>query len=168
MILQSEVGTYLLWSQSAYYRRHFWEVNIADFPKRQNDIRSFNIAHWCGGWFCLVAALSQVLICLAPCFLLISVNRLGQKVHTHMQLTLKTAASFDSEQWLFRRIDSKDAFYSRLLVLLLAVCGYGILFYVISSQGHNIFANLCSKEYSNMMQLLKQAILSTDLTLHFE
>uniref|UniRef100_A0A8C2XEI4 Phosphodiesterase n=1 Tax=Cyclopterus lumpus TaxID=8103 RepID=A0A8C2XEI4_CYCLU len=28
--------------------------------------------------------------------------------------------------------------------------------------------NLCSKEYSNMMQLLKQAILSTDLTLHFE
>lgn len=35
-------------------------------------------------------------------------------------------------------------------------------------QGHNIFANLCSKEYSNMMQLLKQAILSTDLTLYFK
>ncbi|KAK0142218.1 Dual 3',5'-cyclic-AMP and -GMP phosphodiesterase 11A [Merluccius polli] len=34
--------------------------------------------------------------------------------------------------------------------------------------GHNIFANLSSKEYSNMMQLLKQAILSTDLTLHFQ
>ncbi|KAJ8354458.1 hypothetical protein SKAU_G00220250 [Synaphobranchus kaupii] len=34
--------------------------------------------------------------------------------------------------------------------------------------GHNIFANLCSKEYSNMMQLLKQAILSTDLTLYFQ
>lgn len=52
--------------------------------------------------------------------------------------------------------------------LLLYVCIYSILFYVISWQGHNIFANLCSKEYSNMMQLLKQAILSTDLTLHFE
>lgn len=35
-------------------------------------------------------------------------------------------------------------------------------------QGHNIFANLSSKEYSNMMQLLKQAILSTDLTLYFQ
>ncbi|MGH0138546.1 UNVERIFIED_CONTAM: hypothetical protein FKN15_038812 [Acipenser sinensis] len=34
--------------------------------------------------------------------------------------------------------------------------------------GHNIFANLCSKEYSSMMQLLKQAILSTDLTLYFQ
>lgn len=40
MILQSEVGTYLLGSQLAYYRRHFREVNITDFPKRQNDIRS--------------------------------------------------------------------------------------------------------------------------------
>ncbi|XP_029307758.1 dual 3',5'-cyclic-AMP and -GMP phosphodiesterase 11A [Cottoperca gobio] len=39
---------------------------------------------------------------------------------------------------------------------------------ILQSEGHNIFANLCSKEYSNMMQLLKQAILSTDLTLHFE
>ncbi|XP_049440148.1 dual 3',5'-cyclic-AMP and -GMP phosphodiesterase 11A [Epinephelus fuscoguttatus] len=39
---------------------------------------------------------------------------------------------------------------------------------ILQSEGHNIFANLCSEEYSNMMQLLKQAILSTDLTLHFE
>ncbi|XP_039973316.1 dual 3',5'-cyclic-AMP and -GMP phosphodiesterase 11A [Xiphias gladius] len=39
---------------------------------------------------------------------------------------------------------------------------------ILQSEGHNIFANLCSKEYSNMMQLLKQAILSTDLTLYFE
>ncbi|CAK6960540.1 dual 3'%2C5'-cyclic-AMP and -GMP phosphodiesterase 11A [Scomber scombrus] len=39
---------------------------------------------------------------------------------------------------------------------------------ILQSEGHNIFANLCSKEYSNMMHLLKQAILSTDLTLHFE
>ncbi|KAI3360964.1 hypothetical protein L3Q82_013168 [Scortum barcoo] len=39
---------------------------------------------------------------------------------------------------------------------------------ILQSEGHNIFANLCSKEYSNMMQLLKQAILSTDLMLHFE
>ncbi|CAB1333818.1 unnamed protein product [Coregonus sp. 'balchen'] len=38
---------------------------------------------------------------------------------------------------------------------------------ILQSEGHNIFANLCSKEYSSMMQLLKQAILSTDLTLHF-
>ncbi|XP_067249155.1 dual 3',5'-cyclic-AMP and -GMP phosphodiesterase 11A [Chanodichthys erythropterus] len=39
---------------------------------------------------------------------------------------------------------------------------------ILQSEGHNIFANLCSKEYSNMMQLLKQAILSTDLTLYFK
>ncbi|XP_028971726.1 dual 3',5'-cyclic-AMP and -GMP phosphodiesterase 11A isoform X1 [Esox lucius] len=39
---------------------------------------------------------------------------------------------------------------------------------ILQSEGHNIFANLCSEEYSNMMQLLKQAILSTDLTLHFQ
>ncbi|XP_076004556.1 dual 3',5'-cyclic-AMP and -GMP phosphodiesterase 11A [Genypterus blacodes] len=39
---------------------------------------------------------------------------------------------------------------------------------ILQSEGHNIFANLSSKEYSSMMQLLKQAILSTDLTLHFE
>lgn len=35
-------------------------------------------------------------------------------------------------------------------------------------QGHNIFANLSSKEYSDLMQLLKQSILATDLTLYFE
>uniref|UniRef100_A0A9J7XA39 Phosphodiesterase n=1 Tax=Cyprinus carpio carpio TaxID=630221 RepID=A0A9J7XA39_CYPCA len=39
---------------------------------------------------------------------------------------------------------------------------------ILQSEGHNIFANLSSKEYSNMMQLLKQAILSTDLTLYFK
>ncbi|XP_048116944.1 dual 3',5'-cyclic-AMP and -GMP phosphodiesterase 11A [Alosa alosa] len=39
---------------------------------------------------------------------------------------------------------------------------------ILQSQGHNIFASLTSKEYSNMMQLLKQAILSTDLTLYFQ
>ncbi|XP_043922783.1 dual 3',5'-cyclic-AMP and -GMP phosphodiesterase 11A-like [Protopterus annectens] len=39
---------------------------------------------------------------------------------------------------------------------------------ILQSEGHNIFANLSSKEYSKMMQLLKQAILSTDLTLYFE
>ncbi|KAK6491195.1 dual 3',5'-cyclic-AMP and -GMP phosphodiesterase 11A [Huso huso] len=39
---------------------------------------------------------------------------------------------------------------------------------ILQSEGHNIFANLCSKEYSSMMQLLKQAILSTDLTLYFQ
>ncbi|MBN3297987.1 PDE11 phosphodiesterase, partial [Amia calva] len=39
---------------------------------------------------------------------------------------------------------------------------------ILQSEGHNIFANLYSKEYSNMMQLLKQAILSTDLTLYFQ
>ncbi|MBN3282435.1 PDE11 phosphodiesterase, partial [Polyodon spathula] len=39
---------------------------------------------------------------------------------------------------------------------------------ILQSEGHNIFANLCSKEYSSMMQLLKQAILSTDLTLYFK
>ncbi|KTG39739.1 hypothetical protein cypCar_00004793 [Cyprinus carpio] len=38
----------------------------------------------------------------------------------------------------------------------------------IDYEGHNIFANLSSKEYSDMMQLLKQAILSTDLTLYFK
>ncbi|XP_029101730.1 dual 3',5'-cyclic-AMP and -GMP phosphodiesterase 11A isoform X2 [Scleropages formosus] len=39
---------------------------------------------------------------------------------------------------------------------------------ILQSEGHNIFASMCSEEYSNMMQLLKQAILSTDLTLHFQ
>lgn len=61
-----------------------------------------------------------------------------------------------------------DDFSTALTHSLLCVRIYGVLLCVVSSQGHNIFANLCSKEYSNMMQLLKQAILSTDLTLHFE
>ncbi|KAK1795247.1 hypothetical protein P4O66_010430 [Electrophorus voltai] len=39
---------------------------------------------------------------------------------------------------------------------------------ILQSEGHNIFANLSSKEYSHMMRLLKQAILSTDLTLYFQ
>ncbi|KAL0626325.1 Dual 3',5'-cyclic-AMP and -GMP phosphodiesterase 11A [Plecturocebus cupreus] len=39
---------------------------------------------------------------------------------------------------------------------------------ILQSQGHNIFANLSSKEYSDLMQLLKQSILATDLTLYFE
>uniref|UniRef100_A0ACB8G096 Uncharacterized protein n=1 Tax=Sphaerodactylus townsendi TaxID=933632 RepID=A0ACB8G096_9SAUR len=34
--------------------------------------------------------------------------------------------------------------------------------------GHNIFANLSSKDYSDLMQLLKKSILATDLTLYFE
>ncbi|XP_051023034.1 dual 3',5'-cyclic-AMP and -GMP phosphodiesterase 11A [Acomys russatus] len=39
---------------------------------------------------------------------------------------------------------------------------------ILQSEGHNIFANLPSKEYSDLMQLLKQSILATDLTLYFE
>ncbi|EPY73338.1 hypothetical protein CB1_013966006, partial [Camelus ferus] len=39
---------------------------------------------------------------------------------------------------------------------------------ILQSEGHNIFANLSSKEYSDLMQLLKQSILATDLTLYFE
>lgn len=38
----------------------------------------------------------------------------------------------------------------------------------VSPQGHNIFSNLSSTEYSDLMQLLKQSILATDLTLYFE
>lgn len=38
----------------------------------------------------------------------------------------------------------------------------------LSPQGHNIFSNLSSTEYSDLMQLLKQSILATDLTLYFE
>ncbi|CAL8343206.1 unnamed protein product [Boreogadus saida] len=37
-----------------------------------------------------------------------------------------------------------------------------------SMKGHNIFSNLSSREYSDLMQLLKQSILATDLTLYFE
>ncbi|XP_074159120.1 dual 3',5'-cyclic-AMP and -GMP phosphodiesterase 11A [Sminthopsis crassicaudata] len=39
---------------------------------------------------------------------------------------------------------------------------------ILQSEGHNIFANLSSKEYSDLMQLLKQSILATDITLYFE
>ncbi|GAB0191627.1 dual 3',5'-cyclic-AMP and -GMP phosphodiesterase 11A [Grus japonensis] len=39
---------------------------------------------------------------------------------------------------------------------------------ILQSEGHNIFANLSSKDYSDLMQLLKQSILATDLTLYFE
>ncbi|XP_077584524.1 dual 3',5'-cyclic-AMP and -GMP phosphodiesterase 11A isoform X2 [Stigmatopora nigra] len=39
---------------------------------------------------------------------------------------------------------------------------------ILQSEGHNIFSNLSSTEYSNLMQLLKQSILATDLTLYFE
>ncbi|KAA0716123.1 Dual 3',5'-cyclic-AMP and -GMP phosphodiesterase 11A [Triplophysa tibetana] len=38
---------------------------------------------------------------------------------------------------------------------------------ILQSEGHNIFSNLSSKEYSELMQLLKQSILATDLTLYF-
>lgn len=38
----------------------------------------------------------------------------------------------------------------------------------VSPQGHNIFSNLSSKDYGDLMQLLKQSILATDLTLYFE
>lgn len=86
-----------------------------------------------------------------------------------MQLTLKTGALLTVSD------DFSLALTGRKL-LSTASCPdppfhvhvFSILFYAVSLQGHNIFANLCSKEYSNMMQLLKQAILSTDLTLHFE
>ncbi|KAM8933477.1 dual 3',5'-cyclic-AMP and -GMP phosphodiesterase 11A [Pelodytes ibericus] len=39
---------------------------------------------------------------------------------------------------------------------------------ILQSEGHNIFANLSSQQYSDLMQLLKQSILATDITLHFE
>ncbi|KAL6100847.1 pde11a [Pungitius sinensis] len=39
---------------------------------------------------------------------------------------------------------------------------------ILQSEGHNIFSNLSSKEYGDLMQLLKQSILATDLTLYFE
>lgn len=42
------------------------------------------------------------------------------------------------------------------------------LYLSVSLQGHNIFSNLSSTEYSDLMQLLKQSILATDLTLYFE
>ncbi|XP_038645243.1 dual 3',5'-cyclic-AMP and -GMP phosphodiesterase 11A-like isoform X2 [Scyliorhinus canicula] len=39
---------------------------------------------------------------------------------------------------------------------------------ILQSEGHNIFASLSSRVYSDIMQLLKQSILATDLTLYFE
>ena len=36
------------------------------------------------------------------------------------------------------------------------------------SQGHNIFMNLNSEQYSEVMNLLKHAILATDLSLHIQ
>uniref|UniRef100_A0A8C4S0X5 Phosphodiesterase n=1 Tax=Erpetoichthys calabaricus TaxID=27687 RepID=A0A8C4S0X5_ERPCA len=39
---------------------------------------------------------------------------------------------------------------------------------ILQSEGHNIFSNLSSQEYSDLMQLLKQSILATDITLYFE
>ncbi|XP_019945560.1 dual 3',5'-cyclic-AMP and -GMP phosphodiesterase 11A [Paralichthys olivaceus] len=39
---------------------------------------------------------------------------------------------------------------------------------ILQSEGHNIFSNLSSTEYGDLMQLLKQSILATDLTLYFE
>nr|XP_033802177.1 dual 3',5'-cyclic-AMP and -GMP phosphodiesterase 11A [Geotrypetes seraphini] len=39
---------------------------------------------------------------------------------------------------------------------------------ILQSEGHNIFANLSSREYSDLMQLLKKSILATDITLYFE
>ncbi|XP_063174201.1 dual 3',5'-cyclic-AMP and -GMP phosphodiesterase 11A [Candoia aspera] len=39
---------------------------------------------------------------------------------------------------------------------------------ILQSEGHNIFANLSSKDYGDLMQLLKKSILATDLTLYFE
>ncbi|XP_053296727.1 dual 3',5'-cyclic-AMP and -GMP phosphodiesterase 11A [Pleuronectes platessa] len=39
---------------------------------------------------------------------------------------------------------------------------------ILQSEGHNIFSNLSSTQYGDLMQLLKQSILATDLTLYFE
>eukprot|EP00058_Branchiostoma_floridae_P017511 XP_002602999.1 hypothetical protein BRAFLDRAFT_84734 [Branchiostoma floridae] len=38
---------------------------------------------------------------------------------------------------------------------------------ILNNQSHNIFSNLTNEEYSKVMKMLKHAILSTDLTLHF-
>ncbi|XP_041460224.1 dual 3',5'-cyclic-AMP and -GMP phosphodiesterase 11A-like [Lytechinus variegatus] len=38
---------------------------------------------------------------------------------------------------------------------------------ILSSQGHNIFGNLSSEQYSEAMNILKHSIISTDLALHF-
>ncbi|XP_078661084.1 dual 3',5'-cyclic-AMP and -GMP phosphodiesterase 11A-like isoform X1 [Branchiostoma floridae x Branchiostoma belcheri] len=39
---------------------------------------------------------------------------------------------------------------------------------ILNNQSHNIFSNLTNEEYSKVMKMLKHAILSTDLTLHFQ
>ncbi|XP_022100525.1 dual 3',5'-cyclic-AMP and -GMP phosphodiesterase 11A-like [Acanthaster planci] len=39
---------------------------------------------------------------------------------------------------------------------------------ILSSQGHNIFANMPAEQYSEVMNVLKHAILATDLALHFK
>nr|XP_054750572.1 dual 3',5'-cyclic-AMP and -GMP phosphodiesterase 11A-like [Lytechinus pictus] len=39
---------------------------------------------------------------------------------------------------------------------------------ILSSQGHNIFGNLSSEQYSEAMNILKHSIISTDLALHFK
>jgi len=39
---------------------------------------------------------------------------------------------------------------------------------VCGRQGHNIFTQLNSEQYSEVMNLLKQAILATDLSLHIQ
>ena len=35
-------------------------------------------------------------------------------------------------------------------------------------QGHNLFANISSEDYSDIINLLKEAILATDLSLHVQ
>ncbi|XP_071789345.1 dual 3',5'-cyclic-AMP and -GMP phosphodiesterase 11A-like [Asterias amurensis] len=39
---------------------------------------------------------------------------------------------------------------------------------ILSSQGHNIFGNMAAEQYSEVMNVLKHAILATDLALHFK
>ncbi|KAK4325067.1 hypothetical protein Pmani_004338, partial [Petrolisthes manimaculis] len=39
---------------------------------------------------------------------------------------------------------------------------------ILNSEGHNIFSNLSSAQYSRVMNVLKQSILATDLTVYFQ
>lgn len=39
---------------------------------------------------------------------------------------------------------------------------------ILNSEGHNIFANLSSEQYSDVMNVLKRSIISTDLALHLK
>ncbi|KAK2186039.1 hypothetical protein NP493_204g00005, partial [Ridgeia piscesae] len=39
---------------------------------------------------------------------------------------------------------------------------------ILNSEGHNIFGNLSSAEYTKVMPLLKHAILATDIPLHMQ